>query len=239
MKNKNILFTTLIISFFFFAACQSSSSDESAGKEAIKVVEKTPQEHLKEIMRIWPGNYSNDKQIAEAEKAGKPVWRKDDSGEGGFLHVQSHYVKLDRPDIAENVLYVEEYRDKDVQTSYRQRIYTLDVDSSNTLRVKMWPFKDKKKYIGACNDLSMLDGLTKEEISAYPDKCDLLVKLEDGKYNMYMNGKDCAFGDRYFNYQVMLSEDVFSYRDKIMQLSNDSLLTTAADFAYHDLDRIQ
>ncbi|MEM6805572.1 MAG: hypothetical protein AAF696_29515, partial [Bacteroidota bacterium] len=57
-------------------------------------------------------------------------------------------------------------------------------------------------------------------------------------YHMYMNGKDCAFGDKVFNYEVMLKEGQFSYRDKISSLSGDSVLTSAADFAYHHLDKI-
>jgi len=234
--SKNFLLSFFILCIF--VGCQSANEDKPTNNNNI-ITEKTSSEHLLEIMKLWQGKFNNDKQIAAMEKAGKDIWRTDDSGEGGFLHIESHYIKLDNPGIGENVLYVEEYRDKKVEESYRQRIYTLAIDSTDAIKVKMWPFKDKKKYIGACNDISKLDALTKDDISAYPDKCDLLVKVVGKKYSMYMNGKDCAFGDKYFNYEVMLSENLFSYRDKIMQLSNDSLLTTAADFTFHDLDKVE
>ncbi len=195
---------------------------------------------LNSIMNIWPGKYNNDKQIAKVKEEGGDIWLLDDTGKDGYLQIESHYVKLNNPAIGEHVLYVEEYRDHQPDSTYRQRIYTLTKDDSlNIIRVKMWPFKDKKKYVGAYNNPELLNSITAEEISAYPDKCDLLVKKEDGKFNMYMNGTDCAFGDKCFNYQVLLSENIFSYRDKITKLSTGETVSTAANYAYHDLDRIK
>ena len=221
------------ILIFMMATCFLASCNIS------KNLISTPEGQLKEIMEWWPGKYNNDKQIAMAEKQGKAVWRIDDSGEGGYLNIESHYIKLDLPEIGEHVLYVEEYRDHQPEETYRQRIYTLSVDeTAGIVKVKMWPFKDKKKYVGAWKNPSILANLKADEISAYPDKCDLHVKKDGKVYDMYMNGKDCAFGDKYFNYQVRLSKDVFSYRDKIMILSTDELVSTAADFAYHNLNRM-
>lgn len=200
----------------------------------------SPMQQLNEIMNIWPGTYNNDKQIEEITKLGYEVWRIDDSGENGYLQLQSHYIKLNRPDIGENVLYVEEYRDYKPEETYRQRIYTLSIDSTtDKVMVKMWPFKNKKKYIGAWKDINMLNDLSKDSISAFPDICDLHVSKIDNAYHMIMNDRDCAFGDKVFNYQVKLSKDMFSYRDKITQKSDNKIITTAANFAYHNLNRIE
>lgn len=243
MDNLTQKFLAVCLMLVLLAACKSPSgaeanqTTETASPES--TIEKSTKEQLQEIMRFWPGTYNNDKQIAEAKKQGKDVWLLDDTGKGGYLQITSHYIKLDLPSIAEHVLYVEEYRDHSPEETYRQRIYTLSVDEeADMVKVKMWPFKDKKKYIGAWKDPAMLAGLTTEEISAYPDFCDMHVKQVEGKYHMYMNEKDCAFGDKYFSYQVMLGKNMFSYRDKITILSTDSLVSTAADFAYHNLDRI-
>jgi len=195
---------------------------------------------LNSIMDIWPGKYNNDKQIEKVKEEGGDVWLLNDTGKDGYLQIESHYVKLNNPAIGKHVLYVEEYRDHQPDSTYRQRIYTLTKDDSlDIIRVKMWPFKDKKKFVGAYNKPELLASLTKEEISAYPDKCDLIVKREGDTFNMYMNGNDCAFGDKCFNYQVVLSKDVFSYRDKITILSTGETVSTAANYAYHDLDRIK
>ena len=195
-------------------------------------------DQLEEIMNYWPGEYSNTAQINKVWEEGGKVWRVDNSGEGGFLHITSHYIRLDRSDIGKNVLYVEEYRDNIPSETYRQRIYTLSVDQENNqIRVKMWPFKDKVKYVGAWKDSDLLSSISVDDINAYPDICDLIVLQQDHKYYMYMNDDDCTFGTKTFNYEVLLEKNVFNYRDKITDSSNNSV-TSAANFAYHKLDRI-
>jgi len=153
-------------------------------------------------MNIWPGVYNNNQQIITQEKAGDAIWR-GDADNGGWLNVHSHYIPINKPDIGDNLLYVEEYRDNDPSLAYRQRIYKLTVDSTGNGRVVMCTFKDKKKYLGAYKDMSMLDSLTAADVGPYPPICDLIISKEDGKYRMKMNGKDCAFGDKYFNYDVL------------------------------------
>ncbi|MDB4293041.1 chromophore lyase CpcT/CpeT [Maribacter sp.] len=221
-----------------FTSCKEEKKVENEPKEVVEKVASTPEEQLAEIMEFWPGTYNNDEQIEVVKKAGDSVWQLDNSGKDGWLQLQSHYIKINNPAIGNNVLYVEEYRDHQPDSTYRQRIYTLDIDSTKTIRVKMWPFKDKKKYVGAWKNPKILEGLTTEEISAYPDKCDLIVQKEDAAYNMNMNGKDCAFGNKVFNYQVRLTKDVFSYRDKITLLDTGEVASTAANYAYHNLNRI-
>lgn len=229
MKNSIISLAILAFIVFLFTDC----------KTQFGFVQPLDNQ-LTEIMDAWPGTYSNDAQIAALTKAGQDIWRIDDSGEGGYLNIKSHYIKLNKPSIGSNVLYVEEYRDNNPAETYRQRIYTLEIDNaSNKIRVKMWPFKDKKKYVGAWREISMLDQLKVDEISAYPDFCDLIVEQVDGKYHMYMNEQDCTFGDKVFNYEVLLGKDVFSYRDKISQKSDGVITTSAANYAYHHLDRIK
>ncbi len=235
---KKVIFIFAVLAFMI--SCKETKKVETEEKtETVESVANTPEEQLAEIMSFWPGMYNNDKQIKKAKESGEDVWLLDDSGKDGWLQIESHYIKINNPKIGNNVLYVEEYRDHQPDSTYRQRIYTLNVDSTNTVRVKMWPFKDKKKYIGAWRDPSILDSLKVEEISAYPDKCDLIVRKEGDAYNMNMNGKDCAFGNSVFNYQVKLTKDVFAYRDKITTLDTGEIKSTAANYAYHNLDKIK
>ncbi len=240
MKIKYIRFYLQFLSVALIFGCKEIKKEEhsliDSGNEKVAIIAET---QLNEIMSIWPGRYNNDQQIIEAKKAGEDVWLLDNTGKDGWLQIESHYIKLDNPAIGKNVLYVEEYRDHEPDSIYRQRIYTLNIDSTNTIRVKMWPFKDKKKYVGAWKNPKVLETLAAAEISAYPEKCDLIVKKEGDTYNMKMNDKDCAFGDSVFNYQVKLTKDMFSYRDKITKLSTGDIISTAAKYAYHNLDKIE
>ncbi len=191
------------------------------------------------LMDWWPGNYNNDAQVAKLRAEGKPVWQADDTGKGGHIEVTSHYRKVDMPSLGDNVLYVEETKYNDPSAIFRQRLYTLKPDpQTGDVRVKLYYFNDKKKYVGAWKDLSRLDDVTEDALFASPDGCDLIVSKQDEKYHMKMGDKACVFGDRYFNYQVLLGENSFWFRDKINSMEDDSIVSVAGDFTYHELDQI-
>ena len=195
---------------------------------------------LDRIMDWWPGDYHNNRQIARLVAEGKPVWRADDSGKGGHIAVTSHYRAVDLPAFGENVLYVEETKHGDPGNIFRQRIYSLTLDEQgDQLRVSLWTFDDKEKYLGAWRNPALLAGLTPEQMSTFGHNCDLVMARQGGKYHLAMQDKDCAFGDNYFSYQVLLGPDSFWFRDKIARLDTDEPVSIAGDFTYHELDRIE
>ncbi|MEM8984985.1 MAG: chromophore lyase CpcT/CpeT [Pseudomonadota bacterium] len=216
------------------SACSSNSGNSSNSSE----IKQTSIDSLAVAMKWWDGDYNNDRQIESLLAAGKPVWRADDSGEGGHIEVTSHYRFISLPAIGPDVIYVEETKHGDPDNIFRQRIYTLTATDGGGVRVKLWNFKDKKAYVGAWQNLDRLQTLTPDELSPLPDKCDLLSEWQGNKLHLAMQDKACAFGDRYFNYQVLLGRDSFWFRDKIVRLEDDVILTTAGDFTYHELDRI-
>lgn len=202
--------------------------------------EASLEEDLATIMTWWNGDYDNDRQIRQLEAADQPVWRADDSGKGGHIEVTSHYRPVLLPAFGEHVIYVEETKHGDPDELFRQRIYTLTIDETeNLIRVKLWYFKDREKYVGAWRNLTMIQALSPDEMSPLPDNCDLLVSKAGDKFHMPMRNRDCVFGERYFNYQVLLGPDSFWFRDKIVSLKDDVVLETAGNFTYHKLDKTQ
>jgi len=155
----------------------------------------------------------------------------------GWLQLTSHYIPIDKPDIGEHLLYVEEYRDGIVDSTYRQRIYKLHLDSTDTKRVVMCTFKDKRKYVGACKNISLLDNLTADDISPYPEICDMIVTATADGYTMKMRDKMCEFGGRYFDYKVKLEDDKYFCKDRIVDAETDSVMMTVMDYQWHELDR--
>lgn len=221
------------------AACTMADSSRPEVAASAAISDLTVGQKLAQIMSWWPGDYNNDRQLARLEAEGKPIWRADDSGKGGHIEVTSHYRVVDMPEFGENVLYVEETKHGDPSNIFRQRIYELYVDEqSNTVRVTLWTFKDREKYVGAWRDLSRLEGLTKEEVSSFGRSCDLVTAQQGGKYHLAMGGKECAFGENYFSYQVLLGPDTFSFRDKVTRLADEVVISQAGEFTYHELDRL-
>lgn len=234
IKNIARSIAVLMIALTALSGCQADDGDEVAAAVSVAT---TPQQQLETIMAWWPGDYNNDSQLQSLETEGNPIWRADGSGEGGHIEVSSHYRQVLMPTFGENVLYVEETKHGDPKSIFRHRIYTISVDANGQVRVKLWYFNDKEKYVGAYEDLSMLEGLTPEEMFPVQDECDLLVSQQGDKYHMPMAAKSCIFGSNYFDYQVLLSEDSFWFRDQIKNVADDSLVEASGNFTYHELDR--
>ena len=204
------------------------------------------EQDLAQIMAWWPGAYNNDRQVAEVEeRMGEEnftgeVWRIDGSGMGGYLNVTSHYIRLDAPGIGDHVLYVEEYRDGQPDETYRQRVYTLSIDEEEqAIRVNLANFTDREKYIGAYRDISVLDGITADDIAPFPEVCDLIVQQRGNRYHMAMRTNACAFGGQAFSYEAVITGDAFWFRDKIVRLEDDTIVMTMANFNFHKSDRVK
>ena len=221
------LFLTALVACAL-TACADANGDSAA----------TLEKDLDTIMAWWHGDYDNDRQLARLMSEGEPIWRADDSGAGGHIEVASHYRRVDLPAFGNHVLYVEETKHGDPANIFRQRIYTLDIDDdTSSIRVKLWYFNDKEKYVGAWEDLDRLGDLAPDAMFALQDECDLIVKRDGERYHMAMMEKACVFGDNYFNYQVLLGADSFWFRDKIVRVEDDVVVSTAGDFTYHELDK--
>lgn len=232
MKNAKTCLVGVLLSLTCFVLPAQTAAAEADAK-ALKM-------QINEIMSWWQGDYNNSAQINQLVSDGKAVWREDGSGKGGHIEVTSHYRPVELPQFGENVIYVEETKHGDPGNIFRQRIYTLSPDTdTGIVRVKLWNFKDKEKYVGAWQDLAKISNLMPDEMFPLPDKCDLLVQRQDDKYHMPMKNRDCAFGENYFNYQVLLGPDSFWFRDKIVRLSDDEIIETAGGFTYHQLEKLK
>lgn len=234
IKTKTINLITLSAGIFLSSIVASSAQDNSSNA-------------LLDVMKWWSGDYNNDAQLEQLQKQGKPIWRapenEDDEKQrfGGHIEVTSHYKKVDLPAFGENVLYVEETKHGDPSNMFRQRIYTLWQDEeTGNVKLKLWYFKDREKYVGAWNDLDKIANLTPDEFSPLPDNCDMTShKHPDGKYHLTMPAKACVFGESYFDYQVIIGPDTFEFRDRIVRVKDDHVMSSAANFSFHMLDKIK
>jgi len=231
-KNKMEIFTLLaLISSIAFSACTSTpKSDVSSLSDISNIVE------------WWEGDFDNNKQIDNLKFDGAPVWQKDIEGQklGGHLPVTAYYRRIDLPEFGETVIYVEEKTFGPEGNPYRQRLYTLTHDeASDAISVKMWSFKDKKKYLGAWKNLNLVAKVTPEDMSPLPDNCDLeITRLEDLRYHMKMPKGACVFGSKLFDYQVVLGPNSYWFRDRIANSETGVVESTAGGFTYHQLSKM-
>jgi len=98
---------------------------------------------LEYLMEVWPGNYDNREQVQHDSDAGMP-----DYDSGAHLRVHGQISRVDLPAFGEHVLYVEEYKDDDPSSIFRQRLYELSADDDEkAVRIKLHFFKDGAKHL--------------------------------------------------------------------------------------------
>ncbi len=172
--------------------------------------------HLSLIMQWWPGEYDNHEQIVRQSGGGisihvyEPVFR-----------IHSHYVKLDMPELGENVLYVEEYLNNDPANISRIRVYNLSInEAEQAVKVQLYAFKDGHDHmVGARLDAERLAGIKLDELRAFSDPCTVYMRYEGGQFNGGMKRDSCG-DEEWFEYQVVLGPDYNWTRDR--QISRET-----------------
>ena len=191
---------------------------------------------LEYLMEIWPGDHDNREQLQFDSDVGKKSLET-----GGHLRVHGQVSRVDLPTFGEYVLYVEEYKNNDPSSIFRQRLYELSADEEEgAIRIKLHFFKDGKKFLGAHDDPSKLDGLSRDDTSVL-DGCDVFLRRDNDVLAGGMKTKECVFGEgdatRYSDYQVRVGENGYWFRDRILSYDTDEQLEGVADFSWHQLER--
>jgi hypothetical protein len=191
---------------------------------------------LETLMSVWPGDYDNREQLQFDADAGKR-----DMGSGGHLRVHSQIRRVELPSMGEHVLYVEEYKNNDPTSIFRQRLYVLSADETEkAIRVELLSFRDGGPYLGGHRDASLLDELSRDDLTAL-EGCDVFIRRAGDWYEGAMKPKTCLFGEgqnrRYSDFQVRVFEHGYWFRDRILSAATDEPLEQVADFSWHQLQK--
>ena len=145
---------------------------------------------LEYLMEVWPGDYDNREQLQHDADMGKPTY---DSG--AHLRVHGQISRVDLPAFGLYMLYVEEYKDDNPSSIFRQRLYELFADENeNAIRIKLHFFNDRQKWLGAHNDPSILDGITRDDTTTL-NNCDVFLHRDGDVVAGGMKRGDYAFGE--------------------------------------------
>ncbi len=191
---------------------------------------------LEYLVSIWPGDYDNREQLAFDASVGKK-----DMDSGGHLRVHAQIRRVDVPALGEHVLYVEEYKNNDPSSIFRQRLYILSADEAEkAIRLKLMFLKDGKSILGAHDDPELLAGLTSDAVSSL-EGCDVFIRRDGDWLAGGMKHKTCLFGQgaqrRYSDYQLRVTQGQYWFRDRILNAATDEVIEQVAEFSWHQLER--
>lgn len=177
------------------------------------------------ILTDWfEGEFDNEEQL----------WFHTRSRAGGETPVRIHtaHKRVSLPSFGDHVFYVEEYKDHDPETVYRQRlvIFSSDTDK-DAIRMQQGFFKKPDAVRGAHEDVSLVAGLTPDDI-LFIDECDVFLRRVADQFEGGMDEKACVFGEgderRYSVHNVVLSKTKFWRDDTTFLVSDDSFFRGTA-----------
>ena len=171
----------------------------------------------------FEGRFDNDGQVLFADELGVP----DDAR---HERIHSVFRPVDLPEIGAHVFYVEQYSNADPGQIYRQRIYVFEpVFDTGEIRLDILAPRDPEPLIGAHLDPSKLDGLTREDLIAYP-QCAVYWTRRENQFVGQTRRGECRVESRRSGHTLLIEDDLLLTQDMIW--IQDRAETEDGDYVY-------
>jgi len=191
---------------------------------------------LEYLMETWPGDFNNREQVQFDADTGKS-----DYDSGAHLHVHGQVSRVGLPVFGEHVLYVEEYQNDDPKSVFRERLYVLSADEiEKAIRIKIHFLNDKKKWLGAHDTPSILNGIKPDDTTTNT-ACDLLLRRDGAYLTGSIQDRACTSseGEEEISseYQIRVGEDSYAFRSRFLSTETGEEVLAIAGFQWHTLRR--
>lgn len=179
--------------------------------------------YFEEFLTWFEGRFDNDGQVLFAEQLGVPE-------DSRHEHIHSIFKRVDLPAIGEHVFYVEQYSGGDPSNIYRQRIYLFTpVSETGEIRLDIMAPMDPAPLVGAYRDPSLLDGLTMDDLIAYP-QCAVYWTRRENQYVGVTRRGECRVESRRSGRTLLIEDDLLLTEDMIW--IQDRAETEDGDYVY-------
>ena len=173
---------------------------------------------LRVFLEWHQGTYDNYAQLVRqsggplAKPVIDPVYR-----------LRTIYLPIEMPEFGEHVLYVEEYKNNDVNDNARVRLYVLTIDEKEqAIKIKIWMPLDPKPLVGSFKDLSRAKQLKKTDMRPFRDVCDVWMRWTGSGFEGGMKDRSCDREDWWYDYDVAVGPEHQWQRDRGRKLSNSN-----------------
>ena len=178
-------------------------------------------DQLKLLMEWWPGRYDNHEQIVRQSGGGLSALT-----DKPFYRLHTVFKRVNMPELGENVLYVEEWKNNDPKDIARIRLYALSIDEKEeAVLVKFITPLDTKALVGAYNDTSKVEKLKKKDVRPFSEACNVYMRWEGGQFRGGMKEKSCNVNENkeWFQYQVIVGQKHYWARDRRFTYADNTI----------------
>lgn len=188
------------------------------------------------LQKLWSGVHDSTEEVYVNSAPQAPAWT-----EGAERRVRTVVEPVDAAWLGRHVLYLEEFPHDDPEGVRRQLLLDLQPAEppATGVRVRLYSFKEPRRWIHL-NRRPPLLGLLRRSDMVKAEGCDLMLKLEGGQFIGGTVGRGCIdiqdAGRRYVELQLVIGEDLYWYRRRVLLRKGDDLLEEVFGFNFFELN---
>jgi CpeT/CpcT family protein DUF1001 len=175
------------------------------------------------LERVWSGVRDSSEQTVVMAERGAAAWQ-----ESSDLRVRTVVAPVSVPFLGAHVLYLEEFVQDEPQQPRRQLLLQLEPlpEREHTVRVRLYTFTSPARWTHLNYRPALISALGPGDIVAATG-CDMLLTRVGEQFRGGTAGRHCVDRSgavaRYLDYQLLVGEDLYWYRRRILRQSDAEL----------------
>jgi hypothetical protein len=175
------------------------------------------------LARVWSGVRDSSEQVVMSLERGAALWP-----QSSERRVRTIVAPVNVAWLGAHVLYLEEFIEDDPQQPRRQLLLQLEpaADLPHAVRVQLYTFANPARWTHLNYRPPLVTSLSREDVRASAG-CDLVLMRAGDQFRGGTIGRRCldfGFGSsRYLDYQLVISEDLYWYRRRLLRQSDGEL----------------
>ena len=188
------------------------------------------------LEHVWQGVRDSAEQVFMGGEANVTAW-----GQGAERRVRTVAARVDTPWLGSHVLYLEEFLHDDPDNVRRQLLLLLEPaeQPAGAVEVRLFLFRDPAHWVHL-NRRPRAQALLKDAAIQEAVGCELLLKRAGDQFSGGTVGRNCVdargAGDRYVDFQLVIGEDLYWYRRRVLLRANDDLQQEVFGFNWFELN---
>jgi hypothetical protein len=148
--------------------------------------------------------------------------------------VRTAVSRVDLPWLGTHVLYLEEYLPEDTSAPRRQVLMRLEPgQASNTVRAQLFTLRVPEHWRRMNHSRTLLRSLRSADI-VRASGCDLVLQEEGTQFRGGTEGNACRVEDDYVDYRIVIGEDLYWYRRRIITVADNELQEEVVAFNWFE-----
>ena len=191
------------------------------------------------LQQLWSGIHDSSEQVVVSGETGINQWP-----ETSERRVRAVVEPVSVPWLGSHVLYYEEFLHDDPDNLRRQLLVKLEPAElpAHAVRARLYTFVKPRAWIHLNLRPNLLTSLGSDDIAA-SSACNLLFTREGEQFRGVTSGHRCldvhGKTTRYVEYQVLVGQDLYWYRRRLLRKSDDEVQEEIIGFNWFELNTTQ